>query len=425
MNAVSKFILHCADICKPILLKIIPVKILRKMKGKMISDSFGKLSEMQICPYEAGHYKRGINLIGNIKAETGLGQSCRLVASALGHTDIPMSVYQYTQLGTQKMNNTSWDDKISGELPYDINLIHINPYELGIAYLQMDPSVWNYRYNIAYWLWELEEFPDEWTPCFHCLDEIWAPSEFICSAIRKKTDLPVKCIPYHVEAEIHTEFGRKEFQLPEDKFLFLMMYDHSSGMERKNPLGVIKAFKQAFPKANENAGLVIKINNFTKEDEDKIGSLLGGYTNIYLIKETLDRDHINSLTKCVDVVVSLHRAEGFGLVLAEAMLLGTPAIATNWSSNTEFMDEHTGCMVNYEMTEIKEDMPPFKAGNRWADPDLTQAAGYMRKLYEEKEFYRQIASNAREHIQDLLSIERITGLMERRLNEIYGELNQS
>lgn len=415
---ISKYILHITNILKPVLLKIFPHKLLRKLKGKMISDSFGKLEEMNILPYEAGHYQKGINLIGNIRAETGLGQSCRLVASALEHTRIPLNIYQYTQLGTQKTGDVSWNDKISDSLPYDVNLIHINPHELGITYLQMDKSVWDYRYNIAYWLWELEEFPDEWTPCFHCLDEIWAPSEFICSAIRKKTSLPVKCMPYHVNAVISREYSRSDFQLPEDKFLFLMMYDHSSGMERKNPLGVLKAFKKAFEKENDKVGLVIKINNPTKEDEKSIAAYLEGYTNVYLIKETLNRDQINSLIKCADVLVSLHRAEGFGLVLAEAMLLGTPTIATNWSSNTEFMNSEAACMVDYKMKVIEKDMPPFKAGNRWADPDLLQAAGYMRKLYEDKEFYQKISEKAKMHVEKALGMERAAGLMRERLDEI-------
>ncbi len=425
MNGISKLILSITNALKPLLLKIFPIELLRKLKGKMISNSFEKLEEINILPYAAGHYQKGVNLIGNIKAETGLGQSCRLVASALEQTDSPMSVYQYTQLGIQKTGDTSWDSKISGELPYDINLIHINPHELGITYLQMDKSAWDYRYNIAYWLWELEEFPDEWTPCFHCLNEIWAPSEFICRAIRKKTDLPVRCMPYHVEAVIHKESGRTDFHLPEDKFLFLMMYDHSSIMERKNPLGVLEAFKQAFTKENEKVGLVIKINNAAREDEESIGAILDGYTNVYLIKETLDRDAVNSLTKCVDVVVSLHRAEGFGLVLAEAMLLGTPTIATNWSSNTEFMNEEVGCMVDYELVTLEKDMPPFQAGNRWADPDILQAAGYMVKLFEDKAFYQSIAKKAKEHAKEVLSMERAAGLIRQRLTEIRGELEKS
>ena len=135
MNNLSKYILHITNILKPVLLKIFPIELLRKMKGKMISNSFGKLEEMDIIPYKEGYYKRGVNLIGNIKAETGLGQSCRLVASALEQTGVPMNVYQYTQLGTQKTGDTSWNEKICDTLPYDINLIHINPHELGITYI--------------------------------------------------------------------------------------------------------------------------------------------------------------------------------------------------------------------------------------------------------------------------------------------------
>lgn len=424
MSRISKNILNVVNILKPILLKIFPTEFLRRMKRKMVSKSFQKLNDLQMIPYEYKHYMQGVNLIGNIKAETGLGQSCRLVASALEQTNFPLSVYQYTQLGTQSIRDTTWDSKISEHLPYDINLIHINPYELGMAYLEMDHSVWDYRYNIAYWLWELEEFPKEWTPCFHCLNEIWAPSEFICNAIRKKTTLPVKCMPYHVDVVIHQEYGRSDFQLPKDKFLFLMMYDHSSCMERKNPIGVMQAFMKAFDKEDNKVGLVIKINNPVKEDIEKINSIMNGYQNIYFIQETLNRDQVNSLIQCVDVVVSLHRAEGFGLVLAEAMLLGTPTIATNWSSNTEFMNSDVSCMVNYKLITIEQDMPPFQAGNRWADPDIGQAAEYMRKLYEEPEFYQRKADSAKTYIKKELSMKRVSGQMEERLKEIYCGLEE-
>lgn len=331
MNGISKLVLNVSGTLKPVLIKLLPLSLLRKMKRSMIANSYGKLEKLNILPYENGRYEHGVNLIGNICAESGLGQSCRLVASALDKTGFPLSIYKYEQLGAEGQGDHSWENRLSKELPYDVNLIHINPHELGLAFIQQDASVWNYRYNIGYWLWELEEFPDEWIPCFQCLDEIWAPSEFICNAIRKKTTLPVRCMSYYVDVHIGTIYERKHFGIPEDKFLYLMMYDQSSCMERKNPIGVLNAFKMAFEKENENVGLVIKINNPTPESRKQIRSVLDGYTNVYLIEETLSRDEVNSLTKCVDVVVSLHRAEGFGLVLAEAMLLGTPTVATNWS----------------------------------------------------------------------------------------------
>ena len=199
-----------------------------------------------------------------------------------------------------------------------------------------------------------------------------------------------------------------------------MMYDQSSCMERKNPIGVLNAFKRAFDKNNKNVGLVIKINNPTPESKKKIQNVLDGYTNVYLIEGTLNRDQVNSLTKCVDVVVSLHRAEGFGLVLAEAMLLGTPTIATNWSSNTEFMNKDVACMVDYKLITIERDIPPFKAGNRWADADLDQAAGYMRKLYADKAFYEKIRDNAKKYAENILGMEHAAGVIRERLKEIWN-----
>lgn len=420
MNGISKLVLNVSGTLKPVLIKLLPLSLLRKMKRSMIANSYGKLEKLDILPYENGRYEHGVNLIGNICAESGLGQSCRLVASALDKTGFPLSIYKYEQLGAEGQGDHSWENRLSKELPYDVNLIHINPHELGLAFIQQDTSVWNYRYNIGYWLWELEEFPDEWIPCFQCLDEIWAPSEFICNAIRKKTTLPVRCMPYYVDVHIGTIYERKHFGIPEDKFLYLMMYDQSSCMERKNPIGVLNAFKMAFEKENENVGLVIKINNPTPESRKQIRSVLDGYTNVYLIEETLSRDEVNSLTKCVDVVVSLHRAEGFGLVLAEAMLLGTPAVATNWSSNTEFMNENVACMVDYELITIEKDMPPFKAGNRWADANLDQAAGYMKKLYEDKEYYEMIRKNAKEYAEEKLGMDQAAGRMRERLKEIWN-----
>lgn len=416
---ISKMVIKTTNWLKPVLLNIFPYELLRKCKGRMINLSFKKLENVKRPVYEKGIYSHGINIIGNIKAETGLGQSCRLVAGLIEKTGIPFSIYQYDQLGVLKTGDSTWDNRISDELPYDINLIHINPHELGIAYMQMDAGIWEHRYNIAYWLWELEEFPEEWIPCFNCVNEIWTPSEFISKAIRKKTNLPVRTIPYYLELEKGESFDREFFKLPEEKFLFLMMYDHSSVMERKNPIGALKAFKKAFSKDNNKVGLVIKINNYKDKDMQQIQAILDGYDNVYFIRETLSRDQVNSLIKCVNVFVSLHRAEGFGLVLAESMYLGTPTIATNWSSNIEFMNEDVACMVNYSLVTIEKDLPPFKAGNRWAEPDLEDAARWMRRLYEDKELYKRIKENAENFIRNVLSQKNLTQLLKNNVKEVF------
>lgn len=422
---IAKIILNITNKLKPILLKVLPYKLLRNLKGKMISNSFKKLNKIDISSYKPEKYPFGINLIGNIKAETGLGQSCRLLANQLEHADIPFMIYHYDQLGNIRTDDNSWDYKISNKLMYGINMIHINPHEMGLAFMQLSQECWNDRYNIAFWLWELEEFPEEWIPCFHVIDEVWTPSEFISTCIRKKTSLPVKTIPYHVVVDIKKEYSREYFQLPKDAFLYLMMYDSGSIMERKNPLGVLETFKKVFQKNDKKVGLVIKIGNYGAEDIEAISRILDGYTNVYFIKEVLDKDQVNSLIKQVDVFVSLHRAEGFGLVLAESMLLGTPTIATNWSSNIEFMNSDVACMVDANMISIEKDIGPFKKGNKWADPDLNQAAFYMKKLYEDRDFYQDIARRAKSYVKEKLSMEHSTQLIKKNIEEIEKNIEKT
>lgn len=417
---ISRVLLDVTGYLKPVLLRIFPYEMLRHMKRKMIQDSYKKILKIERKPFQRGEYKDGINLIGNIKADTGLGQSCRLVADELEECQLPYSIYQYNQLGLMSNTNTRFDSKIINNLPYNINLIHINPHELGLAFLQMDRSFWDKRYNIGFWLWELEEFPDEWVPCFYLLDEVWTPSEFISKSIRKKTDLPVITIPYHVSVQVEKEYQRSDFALPEDKFLFLMMYDRTSMTERKNPGAVLEAYKKAFSKENRT-GLVIKINNCTAEEEKALRLELENYNNVYFITEVLNRDQVNSLIKCVDVVVSLHRAEGFGLVLAEAMSLGTPVIATNWSSNTEFMTNDTACLVDFELIELEQDMGLFRKGNHWAEPDVEQAAFYMKELYEKPEFYQKMAKQAKAHIEKRLNMAQAVEIINNRIDNIYRE----
>lgn len=419
MSKVTKAVLTAVYKTKPILIKIFPIDFLREVKKKLVSNSYNKMLHLDIENFDRCKYKDGINLIGNIRAETGLGQSSRLIANQLDNSNIEYSIYNYVQISAIRTNDTSCDSKISDNLPFNINLIHINPHELGLAFLKLDVSTWNYRYNIAFWLWELEEFPEEWIKCFHCLDEIWTPSEFTSNSIRKRTNLPVRTIPYCVTAPYDDNYNRDYFKLPNDKFLFLTMYDSTSVMERKNPIGVISAFRKAFGKTNNKVGLVIKVNNMQQRDLTTINEILDGYNNIYIIADVLEKVQVNSLIKSVDVFVSLHRAEGFGLVLAEAMLLGTPTIATNWSSNTEFMNEEVSCLVDCELVPIKENIGPFKKDYRWAEPKLEHAVSFMTKLYEDKDFYSNMAAKANIYIKDKLSMNRAVQLMETRISEIY------
>ncbi len=415
----SKFALDTANKLRPVLTKIVPAGLLSAVKAKIVEKNTNSLSNVHIEPFDKNKYEKGINLIGNIRGDNGLGQSTRLIADIIDASKTPFTINNFFVPPGGSMTDKSYDYKITDKARYGVNVIHVNASEFTLCYMEYGNKLWDYRYNIAYWLWELEEFPEEWLNNINLVDEIWTPAEFISNTLRKYTDKPVTTVPYCVTAPTDDKFDRKYFNLPEDKFLFLMMFASGSIMERKNPLGTIEAFKRAFDKGNKDVGIVIKVNEHSEKDIEYIHSVFDGYDNIYIITGTYSKVEVNSLTKCVDVFVSLHRAEGFGLVLAEAMLVGTPTIATNWSANTEFMNSDVACMVDYKMIELKEDLPPFKKGYHWADADINQTAEYMKKLYEDKEFYNKIKVNAKEYVSKRLSMERSTQIVKERLSKIY------
>lgn len=411
--------MNCAGKVKPFLKKILPAPVVRKGRQLLQERLMRKVSQVEILPYEADAFSRGLNLIGPIDSATGLGQSFRLLECVIAELDIPCLIYNYEKNTKNRIGIESYKKKLRDRLNYSVNLWHVNPSEFAEAYAVMGRESFDRRYNIAYWLWELEDFPDEWVPCIGLLDEIWTPSEFISRAIRKKTDKPVYTIPYHVTAEADTQkYGREYFGLPRDKFLFLMMYDSQSVSERKNPGGVMRAFKRAFPSDRTDVGLVIKVNSAGDKELSGIRKSMDGYKNVYLITRNLERIEVNSLIAAADVFVSLHRAEGFGLVMAEAMLNGVPSIATNWSANTEFMDSDCACMVNCQLKKLDRDYFPYRKGNRWADPSVDEAAEYMKKLASDKAYCRQLSERSREHISRILGMDKVKGLVEERLRDI-------
>lgn len=415
------FLLNITDKLKPVLTKIFPIEWLRKVKIRLVKRSINKIKTFDAGKFDRTANNDGVNLIGDIKMEIGLGQSNRFMADALQASEYPFTVFHYEQVGLLRSQDETWAHAISNTTPYNINLIHINPHELSIAFSQLDKSIWKNRYNIGFWMWELEIFPEDWMPALNLVDEIWSASDFSTYGLRQITNKPVTTIPYALSVPTDPKFDRNYFNLPEDKFLYLAMYDSNSTLGRKNPVGAINAYKKAFPIENPNCGLVLKANNPQQEDLDLLSKHIEGYKNIFIIPETLSKVEVNSLFEISDVYISLHRSEGFGLPPAEAMWVGTPIISTNWSATTEFMTPDTACLVDFDFITIENDIGPYKAGNRWADPHIDQAAEYMLKLYNDQVFYNTMSSKAQKHVQKLLSLEQAASKINNRIRDIYKE----
>ncbi|WP_256223193.1 glycosyltransferase family 4 protein [Paenibacillus sp. 1_12] len=362
----------------------------------------------------------GINLIGFIHAEIGLGESARLAARAIQTTDIPFGIIDFPLNVANRMDDMTWAHKEIQHPAFNTNILHMNGDSLLHAQMHFGEGLFQGRHNIGFWHWELPDFPDENLPGFDLVNEVWVPTSFVHESVSKKSPVPVIRIPHGIHVEVSPEINRNTFGLPDNQFLFYMMYDVQSHTARKNPQAVIEAFKLAFEMNNPNVGLVLKINNmsFQPSDLEGLRELVSGHSNIYIIDRILSRVEVNSLLQCTDCFVSLHRSEGFGLGLAEAMYLGKPVVATNWSGNTDFMNPTNSCPVNYQLVQVGQDWGPYKAYQTWAEPDVHHAAQLMHNLVNNAEWRQSIAANGQQTIRNEYSPQVVGKMIKERLRNL-------
>ena len=395
--------------------KVIPPEVRRRFSGRVM-DAFAPKTEIP-APYEPGKYPKGINLYGFFRAENGLAQGVKMYARALEEGGIPHTLLNTGFLGWLPQNDTSFDDRLTQENRYAVNVIHVNPDQWHNACGTFPRSQFDGHYNVGVFLWELETAPTAWETVYPYVDEIWTPSEFIARALRKATDKPVSAIPYCIETPYDETLTRSDFGLEEKDFLVLIVYDSNSYASRKNPGAAIDAFREAFGEKPEDAKLVIKISNPQPEDIAFVEERLAPGSYI-LMTERLERRKMNSLIRLCDVFLSLHRSEGFGLVLAEAMSLGTATVATNWSANTEFMPEGTACLVDWKPVPVGSAYQYEQEGLTWADADAHQAAGYLRRLKDEPAYREEIVRAGQAYIREQLSTQKCAERIAARLDEI-------
>ena len=357
----------------------------------------------------------GVNLVGYLRTESGVGEAARLTAGALARAELPYVLIDVDGGGSLRRRDTTLS-RFARSNPHDVNLVHVNADQVADFAELVGPRFFAGRRNIGFWQWELPAFPDAWPGCFRWFNEIWAPSRFAVQAIAAASPVPTARLPLAVVRREGARFGRSHFRLPPDRFVFLFVFDSLSFIERKNPLAAVRAFRQAFA-PDDRALLVLKLGH-AEADPEALAALREAATDprIVLLESAMTRSEVDSLIEACDAYVSLHRSEGFGLTLAEAMLAGKPVIATNWSGNTDFMTADNSYLVDSEIVTLSRDIGPYAAGSRWAEPDVEHAARLMRLVYERPDDVARRVERAQLTLAEGFS----PAAVARRLRELVG-----
>lgn len=356
---------------------------------------------------EAVGARKGVNVFGYLRGQFGLAEGARMYARALIDSGYPVALHDIAFDLPHSFDDDSLAARLGSDAPYANNLFFVNPDYLAAALQQVGPERLRGRRLIACWFWELQDVPESWLPALELVDEILVATSFVEQAFRRITDKPILRVPLPLNRVFDSGLTRADFGLESDRFVFLCSFDFNSLFHRKNPLAVVEAFRRAFPPHRGDVQLLLKTSNghFHHDRFLELLNAISGDPRVLVRDEVIDRAHVQALQRCADAYVSLHRAEGFGLGLAECMALGKPVIATAWSGNLDFMNADNSCLVDCRLVPVGEGEYLHSPGAMWADPDVDQAARHMRALADDRAHAERIGARAARDIAATLAPE--------------------
>jgi glycosyltransferase involved in cell wall biosynthesis len=358
----------------------------------------------------------GVTVAGFFNAELGLGESARMLHAALVSAGIPCGTVGYRH--TQSRQDHPFDADAKSEAR-TINAIMLTADALPRFRREMGEPFFAGAWNVGYWFWETTKIPARMHRAFDLVDEVWVGSEFVRAALARHTDKPVRLMPLPFCEPGPLTPDRAALGLPDGRFLFLTVFDYFSVLERKNPVGLVRAFKRAF-RPGEGPVLVLKSINGERRtaDRERVRFEADGHPDILFLDRYLDARQTWELTACCDCSVSLHRSEGLGMTLAQAMWLGKPAIATAYSGNLDFMTPENSLLCPYTLVPVGGGQAPYPASAEWAEPDLDAAAELMRRVAGDPALRETLGRRAAADIRATYAPERCLPLLSARVAEI-------
>jgi glycosyltransferase involved in cell wall biosynthesis len=361
----------------------------------------------RLLTHEFAEQEFGFNVVGFISGSMGLGVAARNTVRSMHDRGIRMRVVDY-DLGDDRshhdMSCARMGERTERQDPFAVNVFHVNPPEARGAMRWGTIDVVD-RFNACVPFWELTELPPDWVHVLGGMDVVLTPTEFIRGVVQRALPDAV-CLPYPQAAILPNDIApnRARWGLPDGAVVFVSSFDMASDVNRKNPWAVMDAFSRAFPDSGREL-LVVKANTprwaraaFPQEME-KLKEVAARDDRIVLIDEVMPFADVLSLYASSDVLVSLHRSEGLGLSLMEAMTAGKPVVATAWSGNMDFCTESNSCLVGYELIPVVSRHNAYDVGYvggepLWADPDVEDAARHMRRLAEDPAHRRTLGAQA-------------------------------
>lgn len=365
----------------------------------------------------------GVNVFGYINGEFGLGEAVRLLIKAMQSVDIPVAVIDYDVATHHRHEDTTFQN-FSSEAPYLFNLVLLGPTEARKVLTHYeDATFFLDKFTIYFLNWESEFFPDEYVKNINFYDQVWVPASYCKEIISQYVNCPVELVHYPIEIPIDSEIDPEveEFYTA-NTFNFLFMFDYNSSLERKNTLNLIRAFGKAFGKNDTTVNLTIKTSRSTNYPKEKqlLENEIQGFQNIKIVEKIYQKDTLHKIISRCDSYVSLHRSEGFGLTMAEAMFFSKPVIATGYSGNLEFMNADNSFLVDYSMTKVDSDVFNYGRNTIWSNPNIDHAAELLRLVRDNSSEVQEIAKKGNQTIREEYNTIEVGKSIKKKLENLYS-----